>query len=154
MYLEALFYSEQVKYAQQVKRYFDIFGRENVMIIIFDDFKKNTPKIYRNTLTFLNVDEGHSINFKIINPNKTVKSKKLQYLYTKQPKLVKYITQLITTKEQRLMLKRQLMKANIKYVNREPMSLELRERLIERYKPEVDKLSVLLDKDLSHWNRL
>ena len=37
--VEGLFYRELAKYTQQVKRYLDVFGQENVFVVIYDEFK-------------------------------------------------------------------------------------------------------------------
>ena len=44
-----LLYREVVKYYTQVKKYFDTFGRENVKVIIFDDYMKNKSTILKET---------------------------------------------------------------------------------------------------------
>ena len=50
--VDGLFYSETVKYAEQLGRYFDTFGRENVHVILYDDFRADLPGTYRETLRF------------------------------------------------------------------------------------------------------
>lgn len=50
-------------YYEQVKRYFDIFGKEKVHIILLDDLRSNKEKVIRNLYSFLN------INFEV--PDKT-----------------------------------------------------------------------------------
>jgi len=42
-------------YYQQVKRYFDIFGKENVKILIFEEFVKDSRKAVKEILEFLGV---------------------------------------------------------------------------------------------------
>ena len=49
-------YREMTRFARQVPRYFERFGRENVKIIIFDDFRSDTPAVFRDVLAFLEVD--------------------------------------------------------------------------------------------------
>ena len=44
-----LLYPEIVNYANQIERYYKYFGRQNVHIIIFDNFIKKTEKEYKNT---------------------------------------------------------------------------------------------------------
>ena len=34
-------------YSEQVQKYFDVFGREQVHVIIFDDFVRDTAAVYR-----------------------------------------------------------------------------------------------------------
>lgn len=77
-----LLHREVAKFTEQVKRYFDTFGRNNVHVIIYADFKRDTTKVYRETFRFLNVDISFQPTFKIINPNKRVRSKTLQRFLT------------------------------------------------------------------------
>jgi hypothetical protein len=57
-----LTYRERVKFAEQTKRFIDTFGRENVHIILFDDFKADTAMVYRDTLKFLDVQSDVRTN--------------------------------------------------------------------------------------------
>lgn len=45
-------------YYQDVKRYFDLFGRDQIKIIIFEDFRDRTLDVMREIFTFLGVDES------------------------------------------------------------------------------------------------
>ncbi|MDQ3564371.1 MAG: sulfotransferase domain-containing protein [Pseudomonadota bacterium] len=78
--ISGLFYMEIGKYTDQVKRYFDRFGRETVHIIIYDDLKQDAASVYRETLRFLNIDDRFQPTFKIVNPNKQVRSKTFESL--------------------------------------------------------------------------
>lgn len=44
-------------YSEQVKRYQNIFGKDNVKIIIFEEFIANTKKILKEVLEFLEINE-------------------------------------------------------------------------------------------------
>lgn len=48
-----LLYFEGAKFAEQVKRYMDVFDRKQIKMIIFDDFRKDNAKVYREVLKFL-----------------------------------------------------------------------------------------------------
>ncbi len=54
-------YLSRGKYVEQVKRYFEVFIRENVLIIESEDFFDDTMTAYSNVLDFLGV-EKHSLN--------------------------------------------------------------------------------------------
>jgi len=43
-------------YSEQIKRYFDVFGREQVKIIIFEEFIKEPKRIVKEALEFLRID--------------------------------------------------------------------------------------------------
>lgn len=53
-------------YFYPLKRYFDLFGRNNVMVIIFDDLKNNTKKIFQDVLNFLGVSAEFPSDIDII----------------------------------------------------------------------------------------
>ncbi len=83
--LQAFFYREVAKYRDQVRRYVDVFGRENVQIIIFDEFASNTDRVYQETCEFLDVSPHFVPKFSIVNANKTVRSKTLRY-FLREPR--------------------------------------------------------------------
>lgn len=56
-----LHYSSLVNYKEYVKRYTDIFGFENVKIILFDDIVKREYDVYRDVLTFLAINDANFI---------------------------------------------------------------------------------------------
>lgn len=51
-------YLEVGRYGSQLTRWFDLFGRERVHVIVFDDLGRDTPKEFRKLLEFLDVDPG------------------------------------------------------------------------------------------------
>ena len=57
-----LYYQQYVSlglYYDQVKRYYDIFGREKVAVIIFDDLKSNPVAVIKSLFSFLGVDDSY-----------------------------------------------------------------------------------------------
>ena len=65
-----LFYRDIGRYAEQVQRYFDVFGRENVHVIVYDDFQDDTASVYRETLRFLGVDQEFQPCFEVKIPTR------------------------------------------------------------------------------------
>jgi len=149
--VEGLFYREVPKFSVQVRRYFDVFGRDNVHIIIFDDFKANTPRVYKNTLRFLGVDDSFKPEFKVINPNKVVRSKALREFIHDPSPMARKMGKYLIPKPLRQQIIKGLQRINTKHVPRPPMDPELRRQLQEEFKPEVEKLSELLGRDLTYW---
>ncbi|GAN32649.1 MULTISPECIES: sulfotransferase domain-containing protein [Candidatus Brocadia] len=147
-----LLHREVVKFTEQVRRYFDTFGRNHVHVIIYDDFKRDTAMVYRETLRFLHVDTGFRPDFKVINPNKRVRNRTLQRFLKTPPSLVRTIGKSLLPQSFRNVLLNRLRKLNTHYVSRQPMSPELRRRLQEEFASEVKGLSELLGRDLNHWS--
>ncbi|BBO19070.1 ABC-type transporter Mla [Candidatus Brocadia pituitae] len=146
-----LLHREVVKFTEQVTRYFDIFGRDHVHVIIYDDLRKDTAKVYRETLRFLDVDVSFQPDFKVINPNKRVRTRTLQHVLKTPPSLVHTIGKLLIPQSCRNLLLNGLKKLNTQYVPRQPMSPDLRRRLQEEFTPEIKNLSELMGRDLTHW---
>jgi hypothetical protein len=55
---EGLAYRAAARAAEKLVRYFDVFGRERVHVILFEDFAARPAEAYRSTLQFLGVDSS------------------------------------------------------------------------------------------------
>ncbi|HWX75541.1 MAG TPA: sulfotransferase, partial [Solirubrobacteraceae bacterium] len=54
---QLLQYSDQVRYTDQLRRFYDRFPREQVLVLIYDDFRADNEGTVRKVLRFLEVDE-------------------------------------------------------------------------------------------------
>ncbi len=54
---KALLYSEHVRYADQLRRYHDAFGRERVLVLVYEDFRADNEAAVRRVQRFLGVDD-------------------------------------------------------------------------------------------------
>src|SRR5690349_1767485 len=127
--VEGLFYRETVKYAEQLERYFAVFGRDKVHVIIFDDFKRDTPRTFCETLNFLNVDSSFRPEFRVINRNKTFRHRPLQRFFMAPPILLTQILNKITPYPLQGHFFVRLLKLNTRYVDRPSLDPSLRKRL-------------------------
>ena len=154
---EMLLYREVVSFSKQVKRYFDVFGRERVKVILFKDFKKDTAAAYREVLDFIGADPTFETSFIRINSNKKARSPFLQTLLKYPPAKVlemgKYLLPVPQAWRRGLLekVKASLKQMNTQKVTREPIDTELRERLRLELKPDIQALESLIDRDLSDW---
>ena len=151
--VERFFYTEVGRYSEQVKRYFDVFGRVNVLVIIFDDFKANTAKVYKETLCFLGVGDDFQPVFEIINANKRARTKFLASLLRNPPQIAQSLAKLAMPQQLRQGLIEALKRYNTVYEPRPPMNPELRKSLQAEFVLEVERLSELLGRDLTHWSK-
>lgn len=142
--VDGLFYSETVKYAEQLGRYFDTFGRENVHVILYDDFRADLGGTYRGVLKFLGVREDFTPEFAVINPNKRARSKFLRDFVQEPPESIKRLSRVFFPRSLRQRVMKGLDRANIRYEARQPLDPELRRELEHRFAPEVEKLEALL----------
>jgi hypothetical protein len=146
-----LFYSEFVKYSEQINRFWSYFNPEQIKIIIFDDFRTNTPLIYREVLQFLSIDPNFSPDFDIVNPNKQIRWPLLKKYTLDSPYFRKTLRMLFSS-DTYAGLKDFYKNKLVKYENRQPMEETFKLKLMQQFKPEVEKLSEFLKKDLvSRW---
>jgi hypothetical protein len=156
---QGLVYRSITRYTEQVKRYFDTFGRERVRVIIYDDFAADTPGVYHKTLEFLGACPSGidpKIEFGVVNGNQTVKSSVLRTILqdpmvrgtaiSLRSRLPKPIFALV----QKAGLK--LCSLNVRPEKRMEFSTELQHSLQREFAPEVERLSDLLGRDLTHWS--
>lgn len=151
-FVDGLFYKETVKYSEQVERYFKIFGRSNVRVILFDDFKRDIAREYAAALSFLDVDPSFQPTFQIINSNKALRSQLLQkFLVSPHPLLTRVLDRVPLYSLRGKLLKR-LKKLNTRYVDRPALDPVLRQRVQIQLQPEVQRLEDLLGCDLTSWS--
>jgi hypothetical protein len=58
---QLLCYSEHVRYVDQLRRYHAVFPREQVLVVIYDDFRSDNLQTVRGVLRFLEVDDTLAI---------------------------------------------------------------------------------------------
>ena len=146
--VDGLFYSETVRYAEQIERYFGRFGRDNVHIILYDDFRADLPGTYRNLLRFLGVSEDFLPAFAVVNPNKRARSALLRNFVQEPPESIKRLSRVFFPRSVRQRVMKGLDQANVRYEARAPLDPELKGELERRFAPEVEGLERLLGREL------
>jgi len=155
---QALDYRATARCADQVQRYFDVFGRNRVHVIIYDDLVADTNRTYQTTLDFLNVPPAPiPINFATLNGNQTVKSTAFRAFL--QDPLVRgtaiSLRKRVPTPVFELIrhVGLRLSNMNGKEAKRSKMAPDLECQLRQEFAPEVERLGELLNRDLTHWNK-
>ncbi|MCS6814016.1 MAG: sulfotransferase domain-containing protein [Cyanobacteria bacterium] len=134
-------------YVEQVNRYFQIFGKDNVGVYLFDDLVKDPRKFYIDVCGFLSINPISEIDFSAKNVSRLPRSVSLQFwlrhdCWRKVPgrfqNLIRSHVPL-------------LMKLNCKLGSKPVMPLAIEKELSRRYQDEIIRLSDLLQRDLSCW---
>ena len=151
-----LVYREVPRFARQLQRYFKVFGRERVRVLLHEDLAADPGAVYRATLEFLEVDAQHTLpEFGRVNPAKTVKSRALRAMLNDpvvrstllaiRPALPRPFFYTLHRGE------RLLNRFNSSVQPPPPLDPELKARLRRQFAPEVSQLSELIGRDLTHW---
>ncbi len=138
-------------YFEQVKRYLKTFPSNQVHLILYDELKDDTHRIYRKTLEFLDVDTSFETKFSVINKSKYLRSQWAQKIILARPNLIIKPLHALIPKWMRHHLALLLINLNLTEIERSPLTPELRENLISFFKKDILELSALIDRDLSMW---
>jgi hypothetical protein len=150
---KVLRYSDHVHYVEQLRRYHDRFGREQVLVLIYDDFRSDNAETVRRVLRFLEVNDESPIHVMDANPTVNVRSVRLdglmRRLYSRSGpvRVVNATLKLLTPQAPRRRLMRTIRRQVI-YGRPQPPDEGAMLELRERYKVEVVALSEYLDRDL------
>jgi hypothetical protein len=74
---KVLFYRDRVRYLEQLRRYHEAFPREQVLVLLYDDFRADNAGTMRSVMRFLGVDENVVLTPSEANPSARMRSVKL-----------------------------------------------------------------------------
>jgi hypothetical protein len=150
---EALYYRDTVRFAEQIERYHEVFGRDRVRVIVYDQFAADVPAAYAETLRFLGVDDAFQPEFGIVNESKRPRLRRLQAVIVRPPRPVARLIPMLRRFPWAHRLRERILLANSRSVRRQPLDPELRRRLTLELQPEVERLERLIGADLSAWKQ-
>jgi Sulfotransferase domain len=150
---EALYYRHSVSYPGQVARYIDVFGRDRIHFIVFDDLVADPPAVYRATLEFLGVDPTFEVDLSVYNPNKKPRSGAMQKLIFAPHGPMKRVMGRLRSVPVMHRVRDALVNANSTKAERKKMDPELRRLLTDEFTPQVAELGAVIGRDLSAWSR-
>jgi len=70
-------YTDRVRYVEQLRRYHDVFAPEQVLVLIYDDFRADNRATVRAVLRFLDLDADARIEAVDVNPTVVARSRVL-----------------------------------------------------------------------------
>jgi hypothetical protein len=74
---QLLLYSDHVRYVEQLRRYDAVFPKNQMLVLIYDDFRRENEATVRSVLRFLGVDDAYPIEVLQANPTVLIRSQHL-----------------------------------------------------------------------------
>ena len=147
-------YSEHVRYVEQLRRYFTVFPREHILVLIYEDFRRDNDATVREVLRFLDVDDTAPLEVMNANATIRVRSRRLDELVQAisvgtgpVSRALKAGVKAITPTQLRGTALRATQR-RVVYGNPRPPDQDLMLELRRRFRGEVVALSEYLDRDL------
>ncbi len=137
-------YFSRGTYIQYIEKYVQLFGRDRLLVLVFEDLKTDPVSFYGKCFEFLGVDpefQCPEMDRKFNASN--IWSNPVYSWFFKRPRNTRFLTPQL----QRLLCRGKQRRYEAL------MSPEIRNRLVEFYKPWNDRLSEFLGRDLSDWNQ-
>ena len=145
-------YRDSVLFAEQVRRYLDSFGRENIHVVLYEDFIADTEKAVTETLNFLGLDRKIQMTYNVINPNKRIRFFSLHRLLKNPSVGIKKLARIILPfKKLRHRIMVYLFKWNIHIKARDKMNDQLYARLKASFSDDISSLEKIIHRDLTSW---
>ena len=151
---QSLLYANIVRYVEQLERYRSAFSAEQVLVLIYDDFRGDNEGTTRRVLAHLEVDTDAPIEVVEANPTVRVRSGRLHELVRSTyigsgpaARIVKAGVKTITSQR----LRREMLKQTrqrVVFADPHPPDERVMLELRRQFKGEVERLSEYLDRDL------
>ena len=149
-------YKAQGYYHKLLSRYYDVFDKQQIKVVFFEDLKKDPQALVKDLLTFLEVDTDFEPDVEqVLNASGKPKHPRLfrfvleTYHEKYGLKYIKPFLKLFVSKKFVNNIRRYLM--SDKMLTKVYLDSSTRDTLIESYKEDILKLQTLLGRDLSHW---
>ena len=149
---------ERSKYYKQLKKYYDLFPRKKIKIVLFEDIKNNPEKTIQEVESFLNVKKIIPANInKKSNVTKEIKYPTINKILTKVQKIKttkigRIIWKSKTFTKIKLKIIHYIKKINKKNTRPKELPYETKKEIYQQYfKEDIKKLEKLLNMNLSHW---
>jgi hypothetical protein len=147
-------YSDYVRYVEQLRRYHDRFPSEQMLVLVYDDYRKDNEATVRKVQRFLEVDDSQPIKVKESNPTVRVRSQRLHSIVHAMaagegplPRAVQGVARRLApprlNRQSAVAIRNRLLFSSPRLPD-EQLMLELR----HRFKGEVESLSEYLGRDL------
>ena len=145
----SLFYQQYVlvsKYYEQLKRYFDVFDREQILVLDYQDFKTETSKTLESVYKFLDIDIDYLANTATRhNTFSMPKNAIIRFFYS----IVGFrkLFNIFFSEKMKEVVRVKLFRAGEK----PKISLETKQQLKQLFRDDIYRVSKLIDKDLIEW---
>ncbi|MEZ6069260.1 MAG: sulfotransferase [Pirellulales bacterium] len=144
-------YRQVIRLGQQLRRLLDVVPREQVHVIVMDDFAADTRAEYRRVLAFLDLTDDGRSEFPVVNPARGMRSRALATFTEKTPRV---LTRAALGVKHALGLGdlgvlERLRRLNATGADDAPLSPALCDRLRDELSDDVKQLSQIAERDLA-----
>jgi len=149
-------YRRLAQFGAQLESVLGVFPRRQVKVILLEEFSRSPRSVYEEVLGFLGVPSDGRRHFPRINTRKRHRSAVLGRLFMNPPRFVRVVERWVKRGLRAVGVRnyrawRRLIYANTKPTEKKQVPDQLRTEVVRALEPDVERLSELIDRDLTHW---
>lgn len=137
-------------YYDALKRYIDLFGRENVQIHLYEDFQRQPQQMLDRLCSHIGVDTFQPDMSRSHNVGGLHKSHTVKQLLTR-PNPLRFIARTLLPEPIRVKGRERIKRLALK--SAPPLNAEIWTHLLDRYRDDILRVQDLIGRDLRHWLR-
>jgi hypothetical protein len=155
----ALAYTKVARFHEQLERYLEAFGADQVHVVLYDDLADDPQGTYSRVLSFLGVDGASFPEFRVVNANRHIRNRRLHKVVSSvrfpSPGLRRVARVAVPSRTFRRAVQSRFVdvagRGNVVAGKRPPLDPRLRASLTSEFEPEIKALASLIGRDLDHW---
>ncbi|MBJ18179.1 MAG: sulfotransferase [Deltaproteobacteria bacterium] len=141
-------YCDMGYYGRQLTPYFDRFPRKQIRVYLYEDYLADPDALMADLFRFIGVDETVKLDMSVRhNVAGIIKNPIYRYLWTQTHGIRDLVRPLIPLRMRSV--------ASDFFMNRDAIRPSfpenIRARLAEQFREDIERLEVMIDRDLSHW---
>jgi hypothetical protein len=148
---KTLQYSEVGRLGEQVNRLLQVFPRDQIKYIVFEDFVRDPKKAYEDVCRFLGLSSNGKSDFKKINESRRYYSKRLARFMLRPPFALTLLRRVPPVGVALDKIRSWAVGLNSKPAGADSLRPEFREFLISFFQSDIRLLMKLTGLDLNHW---
>lgn len=142
-----LVYWEACWYYEQVNRFVRLFGRDNVLIIKFDDFQRDAKAVVHQACRHLGISDDFPIDPAPVNPRKKRLSNRVDRFLRRPPYAVRLASRLVPNRHAVI----ERLKSLNTITPKSGLNARLTEKVMDTYHHDIHKLNGISDADFLSW---
>ncbi len=146
-----LLYRAAASYPDQVNRYIAQFDRSQLKFILFDDLNAHPHQLCSDLFAFLDLQTDVRIDCTPQNKTSNLEIERINWIRRRFPRSFRFAGQFFTG------LPRQIIRGTLSAACPKPITItepipeDLRVELRDYFRPDVERISEIIQRDLSHW---
>jgi hypothetical protein len=150
---DSVLYRRIASFAAQIETFFELVPADRRKVIIYDDFRDDPRSVWLDLLSFLELEDDGRRDFSPRNAAHAQRFPRLSHFLLAPPKplapVIKALRMTLLSRQSKLVAKLKSF-LNVKRA-RSRLDPDLRAKVTAEFKPDVERLEILLGRDLSAW---